>query len=40
MQEFLKHSDAGAIMVFGENYTDHFFAFKVCTIHLHYTNKY
>lgn len=27
--EFLDHTDVGAIFVFGEKYTDHFFAFKV-----------
>ena len=27
--EFLVHVDAGSIFIFGEKYTDHFFAFKV-----------
>ena len=30
--EFLEHADAGSIFVFGENYTDHFFAFKVLPV--------
>lgn len=29
MTEFLDHTDVGAIFVFGEKFTDHFFAFKV-----------
>lgn len=29
VQEFLSYSDKGAMFVFGEKYTDHFFAFKV-----------
>lgn len=28
-QTFLGYTDAGAMFVFGEKYTDHFFAFKV-----------
>jgi len=27
--EFLGHVDAGSMFLFGEKYTDHFFAFKV-----------
>ncbi|XP_061168893.1 solute carrier family 28 member 3-like [Saccostrea echinata] len=30
--EFLDHSDNGAIFVFGEAYTEHFFAFKVMSV--------
>ena len=29
VQEFLEYSDAGAAFVFGENFEEHFFAFKV-----------
>ncbi|XP_070446897.1 solute carrier family 28 member 3-like isoform X1 [Equus przewalskii] len=29
IETFLEYTDAGASFVFGENYTDHFFAFKV-----------
>lgn len=29
IQEFLAHTDAGAIFVFGDSYMNHFFAFKV-----------
>ena len=29
VQEFMAYSDAGAIFVFGESFTDHFFAMKV-----------
>ena len=29
IMEFLSHSDAGATFIFGDSYTDHFFAFKV-----------
>ena len=29
VQEFLEYSDAGAEFVFGENFEEHFFAFKV-----------
>ncbi|XP_033762017.1 solute carrier family 28 member 3-like isoform X2 [Pecten maximus] len=32
VSEFLAYSDKGAIFVFGEKYTDHFFAFKVLTV--------
>ncbi|KAM6302888.1 LOW QUALITY PROTEIN: solute carrier family 28 member 3 [Podargus strigoides] len=32
VQTFLEYSDAGAKFVFGEKYTDHFFAFKVLPI--------
>ncbi|XP_058528754.1 solute carrier family 28 member 3 [Ochotona princeps] len=32
VQIFLEYSDAGASFVFGEKYTDHFFAFKVLPI--------
>nr|XP_023490764.1 solute carrier family 28 member 3-like isoform X1 [Equus caballus]XP_023490765.1 solute carrier family 28 member 3-like isoform X1 [Equus caballus]XP_023490766.1 solute carrier family 28 member 3-like isoform X1 [Equus caballus]XP_023490767.1 solute carrier family 28 member 3-like isoform X1 [Equus caballus] len=32
VQTFLEHTDAGASFVFGEKYTDHFFAFKVLPI--------
>ncbi|KGL79849.1 Solute carrier family 28 member 3, partial [Tinamus guttatus] len=32
IQTFLEYSDAGAKFVFGEKYTDHFFAFKVLPI--------
>ncbi|XP_031303163.2 solute carrier family 28 member 3 [Camelus dromedarius] len=32
VQTFLAYSDAGASFVFGEKYTDHFFAFKVLPI--------
>ena len=30
--EFLAHTDEGAKFVFGETYTDHFFAFKVLPV--------
>ncbi|XP_065943683.1 solute carrier family 28 member 3 isoform X2 [Magallana gigas] len=30
--EFLDHTDVGAIFVFGEKFTDHFFAFKVMSV--------
>lgn len=29
LMEFLSYADEGAIFVFGEKYTDHFFAMKV-----------
>ena len=29
VQTFLAYTDEGAIFVFGDNYMDHFFAFKV-----------
>jgi CNT family concentrative nucleoside transporter len=29
MQKFLDLTDYGSVLVFGENYQDHFFAFKV-----------
>lgn len=29
VSEFLQHTDAGSIFVFGESYLDHFFAFSV-----------
>ena len=29
VQTFLDYTDEGAIFVFGDNYMDHFFAFKV-----------
>ena len=29
VSEFLKHTDAGSIFVFGDTYLDHFFAFSV-----------
>uniref|UniRef100_A0A8C3WLW9 Sodium/nucleoside cotransporter n=1 Tax=Catagonus wagneri TaxID=51154 RepID=A0A8C3WLW9_9CETA len=32
VQTFLEYTDAGALFVFGEKYTDHFFAFKVLPI--------
>lgn len=32
VSEFLEHTNAGAIFVFGETYLDHFFAFSVSTI--------
>ncbi|XP_004440884.1 PREDICTED: solute carrier family 28 member 3-like [Ceratotherium simum simum] len=32
VQTFLEYTDAGAAFVFGEKYTDHFFAFKVLPI--------
>ncbi|XP_048207482.1 solute carrier family 28 member 3 [Perognathus longimembris pacificus] len=32
VQTFLGYTDAGAIFVFGEKYTDHFFAFKILPI--------
>uniref|UniRef100_A0A8D2E082 Sodium/nucleoside cotransporter n=1 Tax=Sciurus vulgaris TaxID=55149 RepID=A0A8D2E082_SCIVU len=32
VQTFLGYTDAGAVFVFGEKYTDHFFAFKVLPI--------
>ncbi|KAM5298384.1 solute carrier family 28 member 3 [Ctenodactylus gundi] len=32
VQTFLAYTDAGAIFVFGEKYTDHFFAFKILPI--------
>ncbi|KAK3109178.1 hypothetical protein FSP39_024723, partial [Pinctada imbricata] len=32
VSEFLAYTDAGSIFVFGEKYTDHFFAFKVLTV--------
>ncbi|XP_020039463.1 solute carrier family 28 member 3 isoform X2 [Castor canadensis] len=32
VQTFLEYTDAGAVFVFGEKYTDHFFAFKVLPI--------
>ncbi|XP_021376259.1 solute carrier family 28 member 3-like [Mizuhopecten yessoensis] len=32
VSEFLAYSDKGAIFVFGDKYTDHFFAFKVLTV--------
>uniref|UniRef100_A0A8C6QLY9 Sodium/nucleoside cotransporter n=1 Tax=Nannospalax galili TaxID=1026970 RepID=A0A8C6QLY9_NANGA len=32
VQTFLGHTNAGAVFVFGEKYTDHFFAFKILPI--------
>ncbi|XP_064613726.1 solute carrier family 28 member 3-like [Liolophura sinensis] len=32
IQEFLAHTDAGAIFVFGDSYMNHFFAFKVLPV--------
>ncbi|XP_004862498.1 solute carrier family 28 member 3 [Heterocephalus glaber] len=32
VQTFLGYTDAGAVFVFGEKYTDHFFAFKILPI--------
>ena len=32
VQTFLDYTDEGAIFVFGDNYMDHFFAFKVRSI--------
>ena len=33
VSEFLKHTDAGSIFVFGDTYLNHFFAFSV-RVHL------
>ena len=31
IQEFMEYSDAGAAFIFGENFEEHFYAFKVGT---------
>lgn len=35
--EWLSYSDAGAVFIFGEKYTDHFFAFKVLPVIVYFS---